>query len=171
MIGQRSAVMGRAAAPARARPVATSMGKTRVMPVVAGRHFLIERLQRSVLVQLMLAMALVSFAALIYLNQASKVSILQFNIAALQTEQIQLNIQNANLYATGTSLQSLQRIETVATIQLRMTKPDYSNIVWIAPRFPRVTTLTTAASLISARQSSQPLAWMQHTVQFIGSQL
>lgn len=170
MIGQRSAVMGGTAAPVRTRRAGAFSERAGPRPAVAGRQQLREFLRQSVLMQLMLAMALVSFAALIYLNQASKVSVLQFNIAALQSERIQLNIQNASLYATGTSLQSLPRIENLATTRLHMTRPDISNIVWITTSIPRVTAPSPDNSATKARLTSQPLSWMEQTIQFIGSQ-
>lgn len=182
MIGQRLAVWGSAALPAtqhRKRTQKQTGTNREVTQAAAGRtnlglapaRSLAAFLGRSVLLQLMLAMALISFAAVIYLNQASKESVVQFNITDLQREQIQLNLRNANLYATATSLQSLGRIETLASTQLHMTQPSQNNVTWIRPVIPRVAPVPVDMPAASAEQQSQPLAWMQHALQFMAAAL
>lgn len=140
-------------------------------PVVDGRRLLSQLARQSVLMQLIFAMGLISVAALIYVNQASKVSVLQFSIADQQRAQGVLRMQNSNLYATATSLQSLPRIEAAATSQLHMIKPAYGNILWIRPLVPIVAPPPVDTYSASARVDSQPLSWMQHAVEFIGAQL
>jgi cell division protein FtsL len=142
-----------------------------VAPAVAGRERLRELVDRSTLAQLIAAMVLISCAALIYLNQASKVSILQFTISDLQRQQIELRMQNANLYAQASGLQNLQRIEAQATTQLHMSKPDYAGTIWIQPVVPQVPPPPANAASARAQTASQPLAWMTHTVQFLAAQL
>ncbi len=142
-----------------------------VAPAIAGRQLVTQLLHQSVLMQLIFSMALISGAALIYLNQASKESVLQFSIADLQRQQITLRMQSSNLYATASSLQSLQRIETAASTQLHMTTPPYSSIVWVHPVIPVVASPPVESSTNTARAQSQPLAWMENAAQFIGSQL
>lgn len=168
MIAERLALRGQAVFPARRhRDVG---GVLPARPAVAGRRRLGELLHQSVLMQLMLAMALVSFAALIYLNQASNVSVLQFSITDLQRQNVELQIENANLYASATSLSSPQRIQSLATSQLHMTKPPYGSIIWIKPVVPAVPEPAPDSSL-AARQQSQPLAWMRHVIHLVGSAL
>jgi cell division protein FtsL len=174
MIGQRLAVWGTALpAGRRANRAASTPPSTEAAarPAIAGRIHLLAFLQRSVLLQLMLAMALIAFAALIYLNQAGKESVLQLSISDLQRQQIQLNMRNGNLYAEATSLQGLARIETLATTQLHMIRPSQGSLTWIRPIVPRVAPLPPDTAGAAAQQRSQPLAWMQHAVQFLAAQL
>jgi cell division protein FtsL len=173
MIGQRLAVWG-TAVPA-VRKANRAAEAPRPQPVarraIAGRIHLLAFLQRSVLLQLMLAMALISFAALIYLNQAGKESVLQFSIMDLQRQQIELNMRNANLYAEASSLDSLGRIETLASTQLHMIQPGQDSLTWIRPVVPRVAPLPPDTAGAAAQRQSQPLAWMRHAIQFIAAQL
>jgi cell division protein FtsB len=126
----------------------------------------------STLVQLMLAMTCVAAAGLLYLAQASQVSVLQYNMAGLQYQQTTLNARNASLRATATQLQSLQRIDTAATSQLHMTKPDLSTAIWItAPVPPAVHIYASNADTVAAEQASQPLAWMTRFVTVVRSSL
>lgn len=170
MIGQRNAVLAKAVGPARTRSRTIERKPKPAQPAIR-RLDLHVLVRQSVLAQLMVAMALISFAALIYLNQAGKVSVLQFRITQLQSEQIQLNVRNANLFASATSLQSLQRIENVATTQLHMSSPNLSNVIWVAPTVPRVAVPPPDPGVAAAQRASQPLAWMRHAIQFVGAQL
>ena len=169
MIVERTAGLARPAVTG--RRVEALRERVVVAPAIAGRERLRELIDRSTLAQLIAAMALISCAALIYLNQASKVSILQFTIADLQRQQIQLRMQNADLYARASALQNLQRIESQATTQLHMNKPDYGSTVWIRPVIPQVPPPPTDAAGARARAESQPLAWMSHAIQFLAAQL
>lgn len=135
-----------------------------------------RRLQRvaaeSTLGQLMLAMTCVATAGLLYLAQASQVSVLQYNIAGLQNQQVTLNAQNASLRATATQLQSLRRIDAAATAQLHMTKPDLSSAIWVnAVTPPPVQIRALNADTVAAEQASQPLAWMKHLFTLVRSSL
>src|SRR5437588_5890464 len=137
MIGQRLAVWGTAALPAtrtanerrradesRQRAEGAAIPRASLAPA---RHVL-AFLSRSVLLQLMLAMALISFAALVYLNQASKQSVLEFSNVDLQSQQIELNLRNANLYATAARLTSLNRVKNLASSQLHMSPPSPASV-------------------------------------------
>jgi cell division protein FtsL len=120
------------------------------------------------MVQLMLAMSLVAFAALLYLVQASQASVLEYNIAELQAQQVQLQATNADLHAQVTALQSPTRIDLLARNQLHMTKPDISTAIWVRPVMPRITSPRPLnADLVEAQRASQPLAWLQHLVTFV----
>ena len=169
MIVERTAGLARPAVTGRRVEALTD--RMVVAPAIAGRERLRELIDRSTLAQLIAAMALISCAALIYLNQASKVSVLQFTIADLQRQQIQLRMQNADLYARASALQNLQRIESQATSQLHMSKPDYANTVWIRPIVPQVAPPPGNAAAVRARSQSQPLAWMTHAIQYLVAQL
>jgi cell division protein FtsL len=120
------------------------------------------------MVQLMLAMSLVAFAALLYLIQASQASVLEYNIAELQAQQVQLQAANAHLHAQVTTLQSPQRIDTLATTQLHMTKPDLSTAIWVTPVLPRVVfPRPLNADVVDAQRASQPLTWFEHMATFV----
>src|SRR5579859_1321981 len=107
-------------------------------PAVSGRERLSHSIANSVLIQLALAMSLVAFAAMIYLFQASQFSILEMNISDLQNQQAQLTVDNAALQTTASSLQSIQRVDTIATTQMHMTKPDIATFMWVTPAAPRI---------------------------------
>jgi cell division protein FtsL len=174
MIGERYATAGRLAA----RDRASLSRRWAARPAIAGRERLTQALGQSVLVQLMLAMAFVALAALLYLAQASQASVLQFNIADLQDQQAQLNVQNANLHATAISLESLQRVDTIAIRQLHMTTPDLSTSIWVHPVIPCSgtpcgwsTIRPLNADTVSAERQSQPLGWMRRFVALVKSSL
>ncbi len=171
MIGERSPTSG--------YPVAARAGtfRSRKTPKpsagypVADRRRPATSIHHSVLLQLMLAMSFIALAAMIYLAQASQASVLQFNIDDLQATRAQLNQQNASLHASVTALQSLQRIDTVATRQLHMTKPDFSNTIWIQPRVPsgspQIVPLRHTDDVVSAQKQSQPLGWLRRFLRFV----
>ena len=120
------------------------------------------------MVQLMLAMSLVAFAALLYLVQASQASVLEYNIAELQTEQVQLQATNADLHAQVTALQSPTRIDLFARNQMHMTKPDISTAIWVRPVLPRIVSPRPLnADLVDAQHASEPLAWLEHLAAFV----
>lgn len=121
--------------------------------------------------QLMLSMGLIAFAALIYLNQASQVSVLQFNIADLQQQQSDLNMQSANLYASASALQSVTRIEGVASTRLHMTRPDYTKTLWIYPVVPQMSLPVIDNAQNAAQERSQPLDWMKSALALLLAQL
>jgi cell division protein FtsL len=111
----------------------------------------------------MLAMSLVTFAALMYLVQASQASVLEYNISELQAQQVQLQATNADLHAQVTALQSPTRIDALATNQLHMAKPDLSTAIWVHPVLPRIVAPRPLnADLIEAQRASRPLAWLEH---------
>lgn len=168
MIGERYATAGRLAR----RDRSSLPRRWAARPAVAGRQRLAQALGQSVLIQLMLAMTFVALAALLYLAQASQASVLQFNIAGLQDQQAQLTVQNANLRATATSLESVQRIDTIAVRQLHMTTPALSRSVWVEPVIPQVAPIRPFnADTLSAQRRSQPLAWMRRFVALVRSSL
>lgn len=141
-------------------------------PAIAGRERLAQALGQSVLVQLMLAMSFVALAALLYMAQASQVSVQQINISELQSDRVQLTSDNASLRATTTDLQSLPRIDAVATSRLHMTKPDLSTAIWVSPVVPRVPVPHTAGGDVAAAQrQSEPLTWLEHFVSMIQASL
>jgi cell division protein FtsL len=120
----------------------------------------------------MLAMSFTVLAALLYLAQANQASVLDLNIATLQNEQVQLNSQNVDLRATSMSLQSIQRIDSIAINQLHMAKPDASNTIWIYPIIPIVSTpRATGQGGYSAQQDSQPMAWVGRFLNAVQSSL
>lgn len=120
----------------------------------------------------MLAMSLVAFAAMLYLFQASHASVLEMNIGDLQGQQVQLRMDDATLRSTASTLQSLQRVDSVATNQLHMTKPDLSTAIWIHPATPRLAAIRAVnADTVTAQRQSQPLAWMHRFAQFVKSSL
>jgi cell division protein FtsL len=128
----------------------------------AVRDWLVESLVRSVLVQLMLAMSLVSAAAMLYLAQASQASVIDFDLAEIKAQQIQLNAENAGLHSQANQLQALQRIDALATSSLHMTKPDLTTTVWVKPFVPKVRHVPSFYPTAgAATESSSPLAWTQ----------
>ncbi len=172
MIGERYAPASRV----RATPKISSAGRMRARiiagPAVSGRERLSLSIGNSVLIQLALAMSLVAFAAMIYLFQASQFSILEMNISDLQNQQVQLRVDNAALQTTASSLQSIQRVDTIATTQMHMTKPDIATFMWVTPATPRIPAIRAVnADLVAAQRQSQPLAWMQHFAKLVQSSL
>lgn len=171
MIGERSAP---ARVGAQARKTSSRRWRERLLaaPAVSGRERLGLSFGNSPLIQLALAMTLVAFAAMVYLFQASQVSVLEMNISDLQTQRVQLRMDNAALQTTASSLRSLQRVDTIATERLHMTKPDISNSMWVtiaAPRLPAIRAVN--ADTIEAQRRSQPLAWMRSFASFVRSSL
>src|SRR5579884_2599677 len=117
MLGEQSVAAARRAG---VRSTQAKSGRLRwsARPAIAGRERLARWIGASVLVQLMLAMAFIAMAALLYLAQASQASILEYNIAEMQTRQTQLMATNAGLRASATTLQSPTRIDTLASTRL-----------------------------------------------------
>lgn len=168
MIGEQYAVAGKTALRQRREGPLTWAGRSITMK----RERLGQLTADSTLVQLMLAMTCVAAAGLLYLAQASQVSVLQYNMAGLQYQQTTLSAQNASLRATATQLQSLQRIDTAATSQLHMTKPDLSNAIWITPVTPPAVQIRPSnADTVAAERASQPLAWMSQVFTVVRSSL
>jgi hypothetical protein len=139
---------------------------------VPGRERLLGFVKQSLLAQLMLSMAFLVFASLIYLNQASKVDVLQFSISGLQQDQQTLLVQNANLHAQADKVTATLRITTLATSRLHMLSPDLQGTVFISPMVPAFKQPGTSG-VYSARAKAQssPLAWMFRAASWIGSQL
>lgn len=136
------------------------------------REHLTQSVRESTLAQLTMAMSCVAAAGLLYLAQASQVSVLEYNIADLQAQQSALNVQDANLEATATQLQSFSRVSTLATSQLHMTKADISNAIWVEPVIPPVPqTVNVNADTVAAQEASQPLAWMRQLYTLVRSSL
>jgi cell division protein FtsB len=155
MIGQQAAVLERRTG---------KLARWTASPAIAGRQRVVQLLSRSELAQLMVAMGLIALALLFYLSQATAVSVLEFRISDLSTQQQQLAMTNANLHAAATTLQSPGRIDAAAH-DLHMAPPDLSTAVWIAPvvpQLPAARPLDEGAS--AARQRSQPLAWVKRFV-------
>lgn len=169
MIGEQYAVAGKTGLRQRRRegPLTRTSASIAVQ-----RERLGQLTADSTLVQLILAMTCVAAAGLLYLAQASQVSVLQYNIAGLQYQQTTLNARNASLRATATQLQSLQRIDTAATNQLHMVKPDLSTAIWITAAAPPVVRIHAFnADTVAAERASQPLAWMTRFVTVVRSSL
>jgi hypothetical protein len=97
---------------------------------------------------------------------------MEFNIADLQRQQLQLNMQNVTLQGTASRLQALPRISSIASGELRMIKQDPSNTEWIYPVVPHVSSSPpTGVSLGEAQRQSQPISWMSDFVSFVRSSL
>lgn len=172
MIGERYAPASRVRPTPKGSGIGRLRGRLVARPAVSGRERLSLSVANSVLIQLALAMSLVAFAAMIYLFQASQFSILEMNISDLQNQQAQLRVDNAALQTTASSLQSIQRVDTIATTRLHMTKPDMGTFMWVAPATPRMPVIRAVnADLVQAQRQSQPLAWMQHFAAFVQSSL
>jgi cell division protein FtsL len=117
-------------------------------------------------------MSLIAFAAMVYLFQASQVSILEMNIGDLQNQQVQLRLDNASLQMTSSSLQSIPRVDSIATNQMHMIKPDISTFMWVTPaatHLPPVHGVN--QDVLQAERQSQPLSWMQSVAAFVKSSL
>jgi cell division protein FtsL len=172
MIGERYAPASRVRATSRGSTKGMLRQRLIARPAVSGRERLSLSIGNSVLIQLALAMSLVAFAAMVYLFQASQYSILEMNIADLQNQQVQLKLDTAALQTTASSLQSIQRVDTIATTQMHMTKPDVGSLMWITPATPRMPVIRAVnADLVDAQRQSQPLAWMEHFATFVQSSL
>lgn len=172
MIGERYAVGMRAAVVARGSR-STPLARRRItIPAGIGREMFGSLARQSMLARLMLAMGFFAIALLIYLAQASQVSVHEFAIADLRRDQMTLMIQSANLTATSTQLQSLTRVTAIATNGMHMTRPDVSSTMWVDPLLPAVQTPPSPAQTVAAaKHRSQPLAWMNRAITFIKSQL
>jgi cell division protein FtsL len=170
MIVQRYAV-GTRPAP-RTRPRRPSLrDRLAARPAISGRERIAEKLGESLVVQLMLVMSLIVLALIIYLYQASQVSVLDYNIAYLQTSQSNLRQQNARLTATQSILTSPARIEAAATT-FHMTKPDMSTTIWVNVPVPRVRVVRpVSADQTAAQQRSEPAAWLKRAISFVKSSL
>jgi cell division protein FtsL len=141
-------------------------------PAVAGRERLGKLLNQSVLAQLMIAMCFFALALLFYLAQASQASVIQFNIADLQAQQQQLQINNANLHAQAAALQTAGRIDQAATTQLHMVKPDLGAAIWVRVQIPRVVPYRAQnADTLAAQRQSEPLAWLSNAFSAVKSSL
>ena len=161
MIGERYAV-----APRHARPSATNRPSlartwTNVSDNVNPWR-LYHALGESPLVQIILAMSLLAIACLLYLTQASQVSVIQYNIADLQAQNAQLNTQNTELRAQAMGLQSIERIQHLATTQLHMVTPHIGSTVWLTVTFPRISQPRPSyVNTVAAERQSQPLSWLR----------
>ena len=172
MIGERYAPATRVPGTGRNGILDTARQRLIARPAISGRERLAHSVGNSVLVQLALAMSLIAFAAMVYLFQASQVSVLEMNISDLQSQRVQLRMDNAALQTTASSLQSLQRVDWYATNKLHMIKPDIAGSMWIAvstPRLPEIRAVN--ADTLAAQRRSQPLAWMQNVASFVQSSL
>jgi len=141
-------------------------------PSIAGYQRLFGLVGQSFLLRLTTALALVFVAALLYLVQASQVSVDELAINQLQQRNLYLAGQNANLWAQASALQSLGRIETIAGTKFHMTSPDLQSIIWLRPVIPNIRVQTEAN--LTSRQAvarSEPLAWMHNFVEFLKAQL
>lgn len=154
------------------RPVRRSRHERWALPAVAGRARLTEALGQSVLVQLMLAMSFVALAALLYMAQASQITVQQINIAVLRDSRQQLVAQNADLRSRADALQSLQRVQNIAITRFHMATPDITTAIWIRPRTVRVSPLPLpGGDVAAAERASSPLTWIEHTLTVIHDSL
>ncbi len=166
MIGERVAT-----GVVQARPRKSLLDRLPAAPSIAGYQRLFALVGQSFLLRLAVALTLVFVAALLYLAQASQVSVDEFAINDLQQKQLNLASQNANLWAKASALQSLGRIETIATTKLHMASPDLQGIIWLSPVTPNIK--VDRPRSVSTRQAiarSEPLAWMGGFVDFVRSQ-
>jgi hypothetical protein len=170
MIVERQIIASRTTTTERA--AAVSLGqRLAARPAIAGRERLAEALGESLVVQLMLVMSLVVFAALIYLNQASNVSVLQYKIGDLTVQQAQLRQENAQLNARRGYLQGPARIAASAQ-QMHMVSHDISANMWLTVRVPVVHPVKPiSADLAAAETRSEPQTWVRRFVGFVESSL
>lgn len=133
---------------------------------------LYQTLGDSPLVRITLAMALLAVASLLYLTQASQVSVFQYNIAYLQAQRVQLTGDNTALRAQAISLQSLARVQHIATTRLHMITPDIRSTLWVSPIYPHLPTVRRLdEDTVAAQQQSQPLYWLKDFVHFVRASL
>lgn len=133
---------------------------------------LAAQLESAVVPRLMLAMVLCVLAMLMYLQQASQMSVHQFAISNLQAEQSQLSLTNVNLHAQASQLRSVSRIQTIATTQLHMTPADPTKSIWVLITVPRVRPVVVVSSdTQAAKRISSPLHWMTTTLTWIREEL
>lgn len=166
MIGERYAPG--LAIPKEKRP---SRAKSALEPAIAGHVRLRAFIGQSLHARLSFAMAFVFVALLLYLAQASQISVREFTIADLQQQQMQLSIENADLHATAASLQSLQRIGNIASTRFHMAPPVATRPVWVSPVVPRVASIPRVSLDAAAMKRSEPLAWMKSFLRYLGAQL
>ncbi|PZS04115.1 MAG: hypothetical protein DLM70_08255 [Chloroflexi bacterium] len=137
-----------------------------------GRERLLDTLGTSTSVQMMLAMSLVALACMMYLAQASEASVTQVTINALQDNRARLQMQSASLHASATSLQSLSRIEILASTHLKMAQADLSTTIWISPRVPRPAAYRSQEQdTVAAAQRSEPIAWIGRFAHLVATSL
>lgn len=167
----RGAVVPRVRLAPRGRRPAIAVPWTR-LGAWAVRDRLTGVLGNSVLVQLMLAVAFLACAGLLYMAQQSQVSVQEINISVLRSERMQLMADNVSLRQTATNLSSIQRVDAIATSQLHMTKPDPAMSVWVSPVVPRIAPIPAVdADVLAAQRASQPLAWLQHALHVVQTSL
>ena len=172
MISERYAPAGRIGATAHKSPRPSWRTRLAVRPALLGRERVAKAIGHAVPVQLALAMSLIACAFLLYLFQASQTSVLDMNIAYQQSKQMQLQLENAALQTSATRLQSIQRVDTIATNQLHMTKLSLSQSVWVYPVVPVVGPPVPAGTdTLTAQRQSEPLSWMVRLVSFVGDSL
>jgi len=172
MISERYAPAGRAGATARKSPQPSWRSRLAVRPAIPGRERVAQAVGHAVPVQLALAMSLIACAFMLYLFQASQTSVLEMKIAHQQSTQMQLQLENAALQTSATQLQSIQRVDSIATNQLHMTKLALSQSVWIYPMVPVVRSpLPAGTDTLTAQRQSEPLSWMVSLVSFVGDSL
>src|SRR5947209_5699863 len=172
MIGERYAPSTRVRTASTVSRKVTLRDRLISRPAVSGRERVSLSLGHSVFIPPGLAMSLIAFAAMVYLFEASQVSILEMNIGDLQNQHMQLRMDNASLQRPASSLQSIQRVDSIATNQLHMIKPDISTFMWVTPVAPRMQALHPVnADLVQAERRSQPLSWMQNAASFVKSSL
>jgi len=174
MINERYAPAGRIGATAHHRPRPSWRTRLAVRPALLGRERVAKTIGHavSVPVQLALAMSLIACAFMLYLFQASQTSVLEMNIAHQQATQMQLQLENAALQTSATRLRSIQRVDTIATNQLHMTKLALSQSVWIYPIVPVVRPPVPAGTdTFTAQRQSEPLSWMYRLATFVGDSL
>lgn len=168
MIGQRYAGAVRPAT--RSRRNAARQSTVR-RPASAGTEQIAEALGQSPVVRLALFMSLVVFAAYMYMNQATRASVVEYNIGNQRQSADSLRQQNVKLHAVNSALSAPGRIRAAAA-QLGMTRPDVSATIWIQVMTPQVRVVRPVdADIRVAQQESSPAAWLQHAYTFAKSSL
>jgi len=126
------------------------------------REQMVAGMRQSLPVQLVLIMGFFAAAVLLYVTQTSQASVLQMNISSLRDEQVALQANNTDFHTQASALQSMNRVETIATAQLKMTKTDLSSTIWVHPRVVSITAASIGTSNIAyAQRASEPLAWLR----------
>jgi cell division protein FtsL len=122
----------------------------------------LEALARSAPVAI--ATTLMSLAILLYLLQANRVSVLEFNLTQLQQQRAQLLDTNAQLHIQVAKLQAVERVEALATTRLHMAKWNVNHTIWLNIRVPAA---SPAASPPPIHVPTGPFAWMRETLRAI----
>lgn len=139
-------------------------------PAIAGRDLLARLMGRSLLARLSIAMACVFVAGVLYLAQASQISVREYDMQKLQSQNVTLTTDNAELLARQAALRSMPRVISIATTKLHMVRAAHP--LWVTvqiPLIPAMSGVGTSAKAADAR--SDPLTWMRNFIDLAKAQL